>query len=673
MATPQGMQARPPAQQLRVSLGQHSDRGRKPSNQDFHGAMVPQEPLLSAKGVCLAVADGISTSTVSCAASESAIKSFLQDYYCTSEAWSVKTAGERVLRAANSWLHAQTRQSEFRYDKDRGYVCTFTALILKSGTAHILHVGDARAYRVSGRALEQLTTDHRLNLSADRTYLSRALGVEPDVDVDYRAVPLSRGATFLLMTDGAYEHVDDSFVIDVLERDAADLDRAAQSIVSAALAAGSSDNLTVQVVRVDELPSGQSPVDLFSPMSELPLPPLLAPGQHLDGYEILRALHSSHRSHVYLALDSETRESVALKIPSLDLRTDPAALERFYMEDWVARRIRSGHVLQPQGQHRRRSHAYLVSEYVDGQSLSQWMRDHPRPDVEAVRGLVEQIAKGLQAFHRQDMLHQDLRPENILIDASGTVKIIDFGAVRMAGMAEIEGPISQPHLLGTAQYTAPEYFLGDAGTRASDVFSLGVIAYQLLSGQLPYGAGVAHARSVVAQRRLRYESVLAADRDIPAFVDDALRRAVHLDPRRRYAELSEFVYDLRHPSRTFLARSRPPLIERNPVAFWKGVALLLALGLIAALWRSCGTGAHGAAVEHARRAPTRGGAGAPLAHRSPAPSARSSTRPRSCRLRSAGGCQGWAGPPRSCVDRYPGRTWARSGVRHRLDFRDRRS
>ena len=228
----------------------------------------------------------------------------------------------------------------------------------------------------------------------------------------------------------------------------------------------------------------------------------------------------------------------------------------------------------------------MVTEYIEGGTLAQWMRDHPKASVEEVRCLIEQIAKGLQAFHRQDMLHQDLRPENVLIDRDSTAKIIDFGSVRVAGVTEAQTGVRQPNLLGTAQYTAPEYFLGEVGSSCSDIFSLGVIAYQMLSGKLPYGAEVPKARTRAAQKRLVYTSVLDEKREIPAWVDDTLRRAVHPDPLKRYSELSEFVYDLRHPNRAFLTRSRPPLIERNPVAFWKGLSLLLAILVVVLLARS---------------------------------------------------------------------------------------
>ena len=217
-----------------------------------------------------------------------------------------------------------------------------------------------------------------------------------------------------------------------------------------------------------------------------------------DGYRIVRELHASSRSHIYLAVDTDSDEQVGVKIPSIDLRGDPAYLKRFMMEEWVARRINSAHVLKPCLQSRKRNYLYVVTEFIDGQTLAQWMIDNPKPDLETIRGIVEQIAKGLRAFHRKEMLHQDLRPDNVMIDKTGTVKIIDFGSTRVTGVVEAAPPASRGDILGTFQYTAPEYFLGENGSPRSDIFSLGVITYQMLTGRLPYGAKVARTRTKVA-------------------------------------------------------------------------------------------------------------------------------------------------------------------------------
>jgi serine/threonine protein phosphatase PrpC len=568
---------------LQISLGQCSDKGRKSTNQDFHGALIPNEPLLSLKGIAILMADGISSSSVSDVASESAVKSFLTDYYCTPESWSVKTSAQRVLAATNAWLHSQTRRSQYAYDNDKGYVCTLSAMVIKSTTAHIFHAGDCRIYRVAGNALEQLTEDHRVIVSAEQTYLGRALGINPQIEIDYHALQIERGDVFLLATDGVYEHVSARFVVNTIKENSQDLDSAAKIIVDGAFQRGSPDNLTVQIVRIDELPGGEAS-EVFGPTLELPPPPLLEARMRFDGYKVVREIHGSSRSHIYLAVDSDTDDLVAIKIPSIDLRDDPAYLTRFMMEEWVARRIDSPHVLKPRLPSRKRNYLYVAMEFVDGQTLTQWMIDNPKPDLETVRGIVEQIAKGLRAFHRKEMLHQDLRPENVMIDKTGTAKIIDFGSTKITGVVEATPFIGQNDILGTAQYTAPEYFMGESGSPRSDMFSLGVITYQMLTGKLPYGSQIAKARTKSQFGKLRYSSAVDDKREIPVWIDGALRRIVHPEPNKRYESLSEFTFDLRYPNPKYLDASGMPLIERNPNLFWKcttAILVCIILGLLA--------------------------------------------------------------------------------------------
>lgn len=562
--------------QLKVSVGQCSDKGRKAVNQDFHAVHIPKNAMLTMKGVAMAMADGISSSEVSQIASQVAVKNFLDDYYCTSEAWSVKNSVERVLSATNSWLHSQSIRSVYRFDLNKGYVCTFSAVVIKNTTAHIFHVGDTRVYRLNKNGLEQLTNDHRLWETQEISYLSRALGIEPDCAFDYQAQTVHKDDVYIIATDGVYEFAPAGEIISAVNSSAANLDAAAKKIVEYALSNGSDDNLSIQILRVDELPE-QANKSVKQQAEALPLPPQLHPRMEFDGYTILRELHFTSRSRVYLAQDTQTKNNVVLKVLSTELSNTPASLERFLLEEWVARRINSSHVLKADSPDRKRNYIYTVFEYIEGQTLAQWALDNPKPKLEVVRDIIEQIAKGLQAFHRMEMLHQDLRPENIMLDKDGTVKIIDFGAVSVAGLNEAVLFNPDTFLQGTALYSAPEYFLGQPGSPRSELFSLGVITYFLLSGEYPYGTNVPKAKTISAQRNLWYNSLLSDDSEIPAWVDDAIRKAVHPLPDRRQEEIFEYIHDLRHPNKQFLDKSRPPLMERNPIAVWQGISLILAV------------------------------------------------------------------------------------------------
>lgn len=567
---------------LQVLVGQHSAAGRQPANQDCCGALVPAGPPLGAKGIAVALADGIGSSEHGARASRAAVSGFLEDYYCTSDAWSVQRSAERVLAATNSWLFAQTQQGAGRWDKDQGWVCTFSALVLRSRTAYLFHVGDARIGQVQGGTLEPLTTDHRVHAGGGRSYLGRALGMADRVEIDFRTLALAEGDTFVLTSDGVHDVLRPAAIADAVAAHGDDVDGAARAIVEAALAAGGEDNATAQVVRVRGLPAaGRS--ELSREAADLPLPQALAPRMAFEGLRIVRPLHASSRSQVWLATDESTGEAMALKVPSTEAGEDPRWRERFLLEEWVARRVDSPHLLKPRRLDRPRESLHVAFEYVEGPTLAQWRVDHPRPALDAVRGLVAQVARGLRALHRLEMVHQDLRPENLMIDATGTIRIIDFGAVGVAGVDDHATTTVEEVPPGTLQYMAPECLRGAPGSARADQFALAAITYELLAGRLPYGVAMARERSEAAQRRMRYQPIGAVRDDIPAWVDEALEKALHPDPFRRFDDTAEFVHALSHPGADAHVRHRRPLAERNPLLFWKGLSLVLAVACVVLL------------------------------------------------------------------------------------------
>jgi serine/threonine protein phosphatase PrpC len=561
-----------PARGPAVTIGQHSEAGRKSSNDDSYGVVVPERALLETKGIAMAIADGMSSSEAAKAASEICVKSFLTDYFATHPSWTVKTSVGRVLTATNRWLHGQ---SEINYLSDRGMVSTFSGVVLKSSVAYVFHVGDSRIYLMRGASMEQLTHDHRIRMSREQEYLSRAFGIAPDLEIDYRALPLERGDVLIFTTDGVHDFVRDGKIAELARAAPADLAGAARAIAAAALANGSQDNLTCQIVRVDD-PGQPDEEAFFKKLSALPFPPELAPGMEFEGYTIARALHLSKRTQVYLARDNAGGETVVLKTPSVNYEDDPAYIEMFTREEWIGQLVTSPHVLKVIRPERVRRSLYYATEFFEGQTLRQWMLDHPGPNLEMVRVIVEQIAKGLRAFHRKEIIHQDLKPENILIDSANALKIIDFGSSRVAGVLEESGgqELSRhaPALIGTLDYTAPEYHLGETPTNRSDIFSLGVISYELLTGALPYGRGFSGPRDV---SRLEYISATTLNDAVPPWVDAALAKAVHKNPAQRTEALSELVEDLRRPNAEYLNIRKRPLLERNPTAVWRAIAIAL--------------------------------------------------------------------------------------------------
>ena len=565
---------------LSIRLGSYSDRGVKNENEDFWGAVVPPEPQLSLKGIVIAIADGMSASEAGKEASHCCVTAFLDDYYSTPDSWSVAHAGQKILSATNSWLNSQ---GQTRYSSVKAMVSTLSVLVIKSNTAHVFHVGDSRIYLLRHNTLEQLTRDHRLWVANDKSYLNRAMGIEPHLEVDYKNLPLEPNDCFLLSTDGLHDYIDDKTLTSLLSSDG-DPDRIAETLVRTAIANHSEDNVTCQVVCIDSLPLLQED-EILRRHGHLPFPPPLEPGMVLDGYRIEVELHASKRTQIYKVYDTLHNVDVILKTPSVLYSDDTHYIEHFLHEEWAGKRIEHENVLKILESDRNKSCLYYVTEYLDGQTLRDWINQNPKADIKHVKKLVEQIAKGLRAFHRMEMLHQDLKPENIMITAAGVVKIIDFGSVKIAGIAEI---IHLDHgfrenILGTLNYTAPEYHLGQRGTVKSDLYSLGVICYEMLNGGLPYG-DMPEKPNRTNLSRLRYIPSFHHNNMVPIWIDGALRKATHLLPQFRYAELSEFLHDLSTPNSQFLKEEdKIPLIERNPLIFWKCTALfffLCSLGLL---------------------------------------------------------------------------------------------
>jgi len=567
------------ADRLELELGQHSSAGRKAMNEDAIGIRVPDDALLSTKGAAAVIADGVSAAEAGREASQTCVTGFLSDYFSTPESWSVQHSVQQVLTALNRWLYSSGRGIT---DQRKGFISTLSAVVFKSQRAHVFHVGDSRIYRLRSGQLEQLTHDHSVAISEGQTYLARAMGLDVKLDVDYQSVALEAGDLFLLSTDGIHDSLSHSQIQALLAGAGTELEASCVALTEAALNAGSEDNLSCQLLRVVSLPAPEVD-DVVGRLTQLQFPPFLAPGDELDGYRIERELHASSRSQVYLVEDRASGERYCMKTPSVNFDDDPAYIERFVMESWIGARIHSPYVVRVIEPRRSRTCLYYLTEYLPGLTLTQWMHEHPRPAVEEVVYLVGQIAKGLRALHRRETLHQDLKPDNILIDARGQVKLLDFGSCRVAGINEISTPLQRDLALGTATYAAPEYSVGGEADYRADQFSLAVITFELLTGALPFQGKLERCTSPRDFLATQYTPSYRINPLVPHWIDGALRKALRFLPERRHGDVAEFVYELQHPNPAYLEFHQRPLAERDPLLTWKVIAGLLALSQIVTL------------------------------------------------------------------------------------------
>ena len=550
---------------LKIEIGQYSIAGRKLRNDDSYGVIIPQDHTLQSKGIAIAIADGMSSCEGAKEASEMCVRSFLEDYYATPESWTVKRSVATVLKATNGWLYAQGQRREL---DERGLVSTFSGIILRQGSAHIFHAGDSRIWRLRGQTLEQLTVDHRLRLSGGLEHLSRAMGINPNLEIDYRLEPLDRGDVFVLTTDGIHDVLGSIEIANTINNNLMDLTAAVGALVKNAHKKGSNDNLTAQIFLVSECGQADSET-LRDSSAKLPFPPNFVGGEQLDAYTIVRPINESSRGQVYLAKETVSQEIVALKTPSQNFEDDQEYITSFAREEWIGRLIASPNVLKIYKPRTQSKFLYHITEYFEGKTLQQWMLDNPKPELEKVRSIVEQIVLGLRSMHRKDILHLDLKPSNVMINAQGLVKLIDFGSSLAASTAE-GSPNKIP--AGTADYAAPEHLLGTKPSSLSDLYSLGVITYEMLTGHLPYGGGFKTTGQIA---RARYLPAQSRRKEIPDWIDAALEEAVQLIPQRRTEALSGFVENIRKPNTSLKWARDKALLERNPLLFWKGLALIL--------------------------------------------------------------------------------------------------
>jgi serine/threonine protein phosphatase PrpC len=190
--------------QLELTVGQATHAGHKAQNEDCIGIRIPNQPALTLKGVVAVIADGVSAAEASKEASETCVRNFISDYYGTPDAWSVKTSGQKILLALNSWLVGQSQI--------KGHISTLSALIIKSQQAYIFHVGDTRIYRLRGNNFEQLTRDHSTHVNKDTVYLSRAMGMDSRLEMDFSQLDVEVGDLFFLSTDGIHDYLSDKTI-----------------------------------------------------------------------------------------------------------------------------------------------------------------------------------------------------------------------------------------------------------------------------------------------------------------------------------------------------------------------------------------------------------------------------------------------------------------------------
>jgi serine/threonine protein phosphatase PrpC len=558
---------------VKASVGFVSETGPRKRNEDFAGAVFGPELPEPRRDVVAAIADGIGSTKGGREAAEIAVRGFLDGICDLPETMEVRRAAAIVLNALNGWIHSQGQRDPGLM----GMGCTFTAMVLRGRIAHVLHVGDTRAYRLSRDRLTCLTADHVRQGGAGRSnILTRALGVETEVRLDYTSQPVAQHDRFLLCSDGVHGILAAETIAGIM-RERVSSEDTARALVAAALEAGSTDNCTALVLDVVGLETAES-AEIGANIAQLPLIPLPLGGETIDGF-VLRVLLSDGRySRLFGAEDEVEGGEVALKFPKPLVASVDTYRAAFVREAWVGARVTSpwlGHVIElPPG---RQTSLYTVMPLYQGELLETRLARRPALGLEEGRNIAIKLARAAAALHRAGIVHRDIKPDNVILEAQGALKLIDLGVVRVPGMEDAP-PEDTP---GTVAYMAPEMFDGEPGNEATDIYALGVTMFRAFTGEFPYG----NPDATSPPRRDRPTPLSALRPDLPAWLQAALGRAVAIDPMERFRDMAEFAVEMEAgPARAPLAAPRPrTLYERNPLRFWQGVAALLAFALLLSL------------------------------------------------------------------------------------------
>ena len=558
-----------PEGDLVLAAGFASEAGPRAENQDFGGVHLGSALERMRHGALAAIADGVSGGRGGRVAAELAVRALIEGFYAIPETRGAAHAMQAPMDAYNRWLNTQGRGESMR-----GCATTFTAIALRDRRAHIVHVGDSRAWRFADERLVQFTSDHVRPEPDMQHVLIRGLGIEPDLRLDHLTIELAEHDRLLLTTDGVHAPLGEKRIAAILALHGS-AETTAQKLVDAALQAGGQDNATALVIDIVRLPAPEH-AGILASLSDLPAIAPPAPGGSLDGFAIEGVLSEGRYATLLAASDSEDGSQVALKFPRPAALSERAIRLAFAREMLIAQRIDSPFVLAAHPMRPgRQSALYVVMPLLAGETLEQRMaRGAVR--LEAALAIAVRLTRAVAALHRLDIIHRDIKPENVMLTDDGGLKLIDLGVARLPRVEDFR----EDEIPGTPGYLAPEQFAGAGGDVQTDLFALGVTLYRLFAGAWPFGQQEPFQRP----RFTRAEPPSRHRPEIPSWLDDAVLSALALDREDRFEDAIGLLRRLegggaiRRPPPRYI-----PLLERDPLRFWQVVSAVLGAALIASL------------------------------------------------------------------------------------------
>jgi serine/threonine protein phosphatase PrpC len=546
---------------LKIIIGQSSQTGPRERNEDYVGVVTPANEQLATKGAIVAIADGVGGNAGGREAAEMTVRSVLSDYYATPDTWETHAALDKVLSAANRWVLSQSMNHRYL----AGMATTLSLMVLRGQRYYLAHVGDTRIYQLRQGKLQQLTTDHVWDRPDMRHVLKRAVGLDMHLAVDYADGSLQQGDIYALLSDGVWETLGQKAIHEGLQMyDSPQM--IADHLTRAALAQDGQDNASALVVRIEETGTDNL-ADLLTIGKHLIAPPRLKIGERLDGFEVVSLIHESRASLLYQVRNTQNGQLSVMKTLQPILAEDADSCQALLNEEWLAKRVVSKYVpqilpLNPE----KRSKLYYMMSWHSGETLQQRLNTGHHFAATQVAQIGTELLRGLGALHRLNILHRDIKPDNVHMGDDKQLRILDLGVALSNGSAAIPA-MQNP---GTPSFMAPELFEGEHASISSDLYAAGITLYQLLTRRYPYGEiePFQHPRFGEPVPPTRYRP------DIPQWLENIVLKAVSRTPEQRFETAEEMLLALEHGElKPILPPTRTPLIARARLIKWQWISI----------------------------------------------------------------------------------------------------
>ena len=583
-----------------LTFAQCSDKGPvRPLNEDFIAFWEPTDPDdRRIRGSVAIIADGVGGRGEGEIASRMAGETALQRFIESKPGVTLNSLLWQMFNHANLTVFQAAQENR---DAHHRMATTMTITVFRNDQIGIGHIGDCRAFLIHNGQIRCLTIDHT-HIAADAnlgmytaqeamqsplgSVLTRYIGKDPLVITDFYYATVAAGDFVVQCTDGLYVYVSPEEMLALLNQ--LPLAEAAQSIVGLCLARGAEDNVSVQVARIDRVE--KKTFFRGSPMytqSRLTMGHEIQIGQILDNrFEITEVISRSGMASILKALDRHLGQFVALKVPFMQYESDPAYYTRFEREEAIGKMLDHPSIMKiiPVDKEKK-SRPYIAMELLRGQTLDQVIRARKPLPLQEALDIAIRLCAALDYLHKKTIVHRDLKPQNIMICVDGSLRIMDFGIAKAGGMRRLTFTGFSP-TMGTPDYMAPEQVKGRRGDERTDIYSLGAILYEMVTGTTPFEGPNPF---VIMQARVTGDPVAPRkiNPQISPQLEEIILHAMARSPGDRYDSVEALVADLQNPAAVEVtgraARLQTPRLWKTHWRRVRNVTLLAAIPIVAFL------------------------------------------------------------------------------------------